>query len=183
MSQLRRIAGAVLRRIQCLALYRKLGQRFAARVTIREATDADKVDVRRWLNPQGDPTPHQNPGVTDWVAYRRGHLAGFVQLVRHPPEHFPYTGHWLFGLVVKSRQQGFGIGERLSLAVIARSLEEGAPALSLLVDDNNARAIRLYRKLGFEFCVIPELEAQLERERKPSGSRRVVMRKPLAGPE
>jgi ribosomal protein S18 acetylase RimI-like enzyme len=85
--------------------------------------------------------------------------------------------------VVKSRQQGFGIGERLSLTVIARSREESAPELSLLVDDDNMRAIRLYRKLGFDFHVIPELEAQLEQGRKPSGSRRVVMRKPLAGPE
>ena len=183
MPRLRLIAGEVLRRFQNLALYRKLGRRLAASVMIREATDADKADVRRWLNPQGDPTPLRNPGVTEWVEYRRGQLAGFVQLVRHPPEHFPYTGHWLFGLAVKSCYQGFGIGETLSLAVIARSCEEGAPAVSLLVDDDNARAIRLYRKLGFDFCVIPELETQLERERKPSGSRRVVMRKPLAGPE
>jgi ribosomal protein S18 acetylase RimI-like enzyme len=183
MPRLRRIAGAIVRRFQNLALYRKLGRRFAARVTIREATDAEKIEVRLWLNPRGDPTLRQNPDVTEWVAYRRGQLAGFVQLVRHPPEHFPYTGHWLFGLVVKSRHQGFGIGETLSLTVIARSREEGAPALSLLVDDDNARAIRLYRKLRFDFCVIPELEAKLESGRKPSGSRRIVMRKPLTDPE
>jgi ribosomal protein S18 acetylase RimI-like enzyme len=183
MPRLRRIAGAVLRRFQNLALYRKLGRRFAARVTIHEATDAEKIEARRWINPQGDPTPYKNPGVTEWVACRRGQLVGFAQLVRHPPEHFPYTGHWLFSLAVKPRYQGFGIGERLCLARIARSLEEGAPAVSLLVDDDNARAIRLNRKLGFEKCVIPELETQLERGRKPSGSRRVMMRKPLGDPE
>ncbi len=183
MPRLRRSAGAVLRRFQNLPPYRRLGRRLGARVRIHEATDAEKTEVMRWLNPKGDSTPHRNPGVTEWAATRRGQLAGFVQLVRHPPEHFPYIGHWLFGLVVKSRHQGFGIGERLSLTVIARSREEGAPAVSLLVDDDNVRAIRLYRKLGFEFCVIPELEAQLESGRKPSGSRRVMMRKPLAGPE
>ena len=47
--------------------------------------------------------------------------------------------------------------------------------------NDNTRAIRLYRKLGFELILIPELEAHLESERTPSGRRRVVMRKRLKG--
>jgi ribosomal protein S18 acetylase RimI-like enzyme len=53
--------------------------------------------------------------------------------------------------------------------------------LDLVVFNDNTRAIRLYRKLGFQMNAIPGLEAQLESERTPSGRRRVVMRKRLKG--
>jgi len=171
-----------LRRFQGWALYRRIGRRIFSRVKIREATEADKPAVQAWFNPQGPsyhPT-HLNPLVTEWVAYRGRRLAGFIQLVRHPPEHFPYIGHWLFSLAVKPLHQGFGLGEKLSLVVIDRALAEGAPRLDLLVNEDNDRAIRLYLKLGFEMHTIPELEPQLELERESTGRRRVVMRKQLA---
>jgi ribosomal protein S18 acetylase RimI-like enzyme len=185
MPRLRRIAGAVLGRLQSLALYRKIGRRLATRIVVREATDTDKLAVRHWLNRQGEPTQPQksDSNVTEWVAYRHRRLAGFVQLMRYPPEHNPYAGHWLISLVVKSLHRGSGLGERLSHCVIARALEECAPTLNLLVKDDNMHAIRLYRKLGFETCIIPELEPHLEREREASGRRRVVMRKQLTNPQ
>jgi len=167
--------------MQSLALFRRIGRLTAGSVVIREATDSDELDVQRWFNPHDDPvqTWQRNPSVTDWVACWHNQVIGFVQLVRHPPEHAPYVGHWLFSLAVKSRWQGLGIGERLSREVVTRSCVEGSPTLDLVVFNNNSRAIRLYRKLGFESILIPELEAQLESERTPSGRRRVVMRKRL----
>lgn len=85
MKQLHQIAGAVLRRLQNLALYRRLGRRAASGITLREATDADGLAVHRWLNPNGDTSLglQRNPNV--WVADYHGQLSGFVQLVRHPP--------------------------------------------------------------------------------------------------
>lgn len=182
MKRLHVLAGAALCRLQGIHLYRRIGQRIAPDITLREATDADKLAVHRWLNPIGDPTYtlHRNPNVTEWVAEYHSRLAGFVQLVRHPPEHYPYTGNWLFALNVKSICRGLGIGFALSEAVIERSRAEGAPTLDLLVYDDNARAIDLYRKLGFEIYCNPDLEAQLEPERASSGRRRVAMRKRLA---
>lgn len=168
--------------MQGIPLYRRIGQRIGFGMTLREATDADKLAVHRWLNPAGDPAHalHRNPNVTEWVAEYHSRLAGFVQLVRHPPEHYPYVGDWLFGLSVKPIFRGFGIGQALSEAVIERSRAEGAPTLDLLVYEDNLRAIDLYRKLGFEMYFNPDLEAQLELERASLGHRRVAMRKRLA---
>ena len=182
MKRIHSIAGAALYRLQSIPLYRRIGQRIASGMTLREATDADKLAVHRWLNPIGDPTHalHRNPNVTEWVAEYQSQLVGFVQLVRHPPEHFPYVGDWLFALSVKPICRGLGIGQALSQVVIERSRAEGAPTLDLLVYEDNVRAIDLYRKLGFEMYCNPDLEAQLEPERASSGRRRVAMRKRLA---
>ena len=185
MKRLHVLAGSALCRMQSLPLYRRIGQRVAPGTTVREATAPDKLAVHRWLNRIGDPTPalQGKPNVTEWVAEYRSQLAGFVQLVRHPPEHYPYVGNWLFALHVKSICRGLGIGQALSEAVIERSRAEGAPTLDLLVYEDNLRAIDLYRKLGFEMYSNPDLEAQLEPERASSGRRRVAMRKRLAALE
>jgi ribosomal protein S18 acetylase RimI-like enzyme len=182
MNPLYKIAGAMLHRFQNLAIYRSFGRRVVSGVTLREASEADQRAVQRWLDPNSDPTQELRPNsnVTNWVAEVHGQLAGFVQLVRHPPEHAPYVGYWLFTLYTKPRWQGLGIGEALSRAVIERARSENAPMLDLVVYEDNVRAVRLYRKLGFEICTIPELEPQLESERVTSGRRRVVMRKHLA---
>lgn len=183
MRYLYKIAGTILRRVQSFALYRRLGRRMTSGITLREATEDDQLAVHHWLNPNGDPSSvlQRNGNVTNWVADHHGQLAGFVQLVRHPPENFPYTGYWLFSLNVKSIRQGLGIGDMLSQAVIERAKAEGAPMLDLLVFEDNVRAIRLYRKLGFEIYTISELEAQLEIERMSTGRKRIVMRKRLVG--
>jgi len=150
-------------------------------VTIREATDVEKLATQRWFNPKRNPPQdlHRNPLVTDLIAHCLGRLVGFVQLVRHPPEHTPYVGYWLFSLYVRPPFRGAGIGETLSLAIIDRARGEGAQMLDLLVFNDNIPAIRMYRKLGFEMHTIAELEPQLARERNLSGRRRVVMRKRL----
>ena len=182
MEKLRRIAGAALRQVQGFELYRHIWRSLAAHsVTIREATNADKLKVQQWLSPNSKPehVSRRNPNATDWVAHCHGRLAGFVQLVRHPPEHFPYTGYWLFSLTVKSPLRGAGIGEKLSREVIARTCTEGGQTLDLLVFNDNFPAIQLYRKLGFDMHTIQELEPKLVCEVTLSGRRRVVMRKRL----
>jgi ribosomal protein S18 acetylase RimI-like enzyme len=182
MKRLHHFAGAVLRRLQGLTIYRRIGRRVASDVAVREANDADQIAVQRWLDPNGNPSHgiQHDLNVTSWVAVYRGHLAGFVQLVRHPPDHAPYVGHWLFSLTIKSLWRGLGIGEALSQAVIDRAREEAAPVLDLLVNEDNVRAVRLYRKLGFEAHTVAELGPQLESELASTGRRRVVMRKRLA---
>lgn len=183
---LRRSAGALLRRIQSIALYRVAGRTLGHyRLAIREATDADKLAVHQWVNPNGDPAMalHRSPHVTDLVAYSYGHLAGFVQLVRHSPQHSPYTGYWLFSLAVKSPYKGIGIGEQLTREVISKARSENQKTLHLLVYNNNIPAMQLYRKLGFTLHLIEELEPRLIAEGADSGRRRVVMRKLLEGPQ
>ena len=182
MNLLHKVAVEFLRRLQNLALYRRLGRRALRSITLREVTAADLVARHLWLNPNGAPfhSIQPNPNVTNWVADYYGHLAGFVQLVHNSSDNTLFTGYWLFSLYIKTQWQGLGIGERLSQMVIERAKVEGAPTLDLLVYEDNIRAIRLYRKLDFEMHTIPELEIQLENERATTGRRRVVMRKKLA---
>jgi len=168
--------------MQGSALYRHTGWRLVTRgVTIREATNADWLEVQRWFNPNGARSHalHRDPHVTNLVARCLGQLAGFVQLVRHPPEHSPYVGHWLFSLYVRPLCKRLGVGQALSQAVIETARAEGAQTLDLLVFNDNSPAIQLYRKLGFEMHIIAELEPQLASECTPSGRRRVGMRKRL----
>jgi ribosomal protein S18 acetylase RimI-like enzyme len=182
MASFLKTANAILRRVQNMALYRRLGRQIISGIILREATEIDQIAVRRWLNSNDTYAQgvRHNPNATDWIAEVHGQLAGFVQLVRYSPENAPYTGYWLFSLYTKSRWQGLGIGEALSQVVIERARMEGAPALDLVVYEDNFRAIRLYRKLGFEIYTISELEPQLESERALTGRRRVVMRKLLS---
>jgi ribosomal protein S18 acetylase RimI-like enzyme len=116
------------------------------------------------------PAP-RNPNVTEYVARVGGDLAGFVELVRHPPEHFPYVGHWLFSLHVWTRFRGLGIGALLTRQVMEQAQRKGARELLLVVFADNAPAIHLYRKLGFVPIAAPAFDEQFAREPRP----RIVM--------
>jgi ribosomal protein S18 acetylase RimI-like enzyme len=54
------------------------------------------------------------------------------------------------GIAVTPAYRGRGIGLRLMSALIELAAASGHPALSLGVEKEDARAIRLYEKLGFE---------------------------------
>jgi len=169
----RRVAGAILRRAHNLAMYRALGRRVQPRVVIAPASDDELAEVQRRFNPGAwvRPTP-RNPNATHYVAKIGDELAGFVELVRHPPEHFPYVGHWLFSLHVWTRFRGLGIGELLTRQVMTQAQGEGARELWLAVFADNAPAINLYRKLGFEHIAQPALDEKFVAEAR----KRIVMR-------
>lgn len=172
-----RPASAILRRLQRLPLFRAWIKRFRPAYTIEEAIPSDLLAVQARLNPGSDALPQrQMPGVTNYVAKHGTQLLGFVQLVRHPPEHFPYVGAWLSGHIVWGRYRGMGLGEALTRRVIEQAQSEGARELRLLVFADNTRAINLYRKLGFESADAPEFMQVLDGETGQSGRRRVVMR-------
>jgi GNAT superfamily N-acetyltransferase len=173
----RRVGGAILRRVHNLAMYRALGRRVQPRVVIAKASDDELAEVQRRFNPGVwmRPAP-RNPNVTHYVARVGDDLAGFVELVRHPPEHFPYVGHWLFSLHVWTRWRGFGVGELLTRQVMSQAQREGARELLLVVFTDNTPAINLYRKLGFEPIAHPALDEQFAREPR----QRIVMRYSIA---
>jgi ribosomal protein S18 acetylase RimI-like enzyme len=122
-----------------------------------------------------------SPNVTNFVAKNKEDIVGSIQLVRYnQPSAGDFRGYWLFSLSVKGPYRRLGIGERLALAVINKARAEGAQELSLLVREDQLRAIRLYRKLGFRHKVIPSLEVQLEKEKLTFAARRVIMSKILS---
>ncbi len=161
---------AAARRLQSWRPYRVVGRRHAPRVTVTEASDG-----------VGDAVPRgEGVGATEWVAHLGVLRAGSAQLVTIADMSNPWAGHWLHSLSVRVPLRGIGIGETLVGAVVDGARRDGAAQLLLAVQEDNARAIGLYRKLGFEHVVLPALEPTLCDERRRIGRRRVVMRLPLA---
>lgn len=163
----------ILRNIQRSKSYRK-AIRYLLRpsILISEACQVDLEEAEERLGFMGPLSPQ----VTGFVARLNSMAVGYVDLVKHPPEHYPYAGYWIFGLFVWLPCRGLGIGEALCCQAIARARAEGAKELSLLVYKENRSAVSLYRGLGFEPSPIHGLEDQLEEELKATGRRRIAMR-------
>lgn len=166
----RRAAAAGAKGLQASRRYRAFARRHAPRVTVTEVCDG--VGAAR---PRRD-----GLRVTEWVARWRGRPVGSVHLVVQPDDRDPWAGHWLSSLAVRAPHRGLGVGEALARTVVERARRDGAPELSLAVQQEDARAVALYRKLGFEDVVVPALEPLLADELARLGRRRVVMRLSLA---
>jgi ribosomal protein S18 acetylase RimI-like enzyme len=162
--------------VQKMPVYRRIARSRQAGIDFREAGEEDKWKVNAWLHP-GRPGPTVSPDITStcFVAVRNGRVIGNVELVRRPAKYYPHDGYWLNSLNVRITYRGMGIGQELSKRVIARSLEEGSRELSLIVREDNHRAVGLYRKLGFQVRSIPELEKQFEQERCIHGRTMLLM--------
>ncbi len=179
-SLTRKLLARVMIKMQSAALYRRVAGDLAPRYSIFEADGEDMEKVHEIWNSGGRPNSYKpNPLVKNYVAKIDSEIVGFVQLVTHPKEHYPFVGHWLFSLMVRVKARGMGIGESLCRQVIDRAKADGLKELFLLVYEDNPPAINLYLKLGFERTRLPALQAQLDDELKKTGRRRVVMRRSL----
>jgi len=172
----RRVVRYALRHAQGLSVYRRVGRRAAIAFEIVEAREPDLQAVHRLYNAheayrRSEPDPH----VTNWVAKVGGHVAGFVQLTARQPGGSAWGGHWLFSLIVQPRFRGLGIGEALTLKVVAKSAADGSKDLRLAVFEDNLTAIALYAKLGFEPITVDALEPGFAEEQAQTGRRRIVM--------
>ena len=54
------------------------------------------------------------------------------------------------GIAVRAENRGRRLGQRLMEGLIRLATDEGRPALSLSVEEDNGRAIRLYERVGFK---------------------------------
>jgi signal peptidase I len=175
-----RVGGALLRRLQRTSAFRTWAKRFRPAYVIREANAIDQIVVHAWANPGGESPPYRhNPNVTDYVARRGDEVMGFIQLVRRSATHGPYSGYWLHSLMVRTRYRGLGLGEALSQRVVEQAQAEDAPELLLNVFADNAPAIALYHKLGFERVMVPALEARFGTAAQRGERRMMTMRKEL----
>jgi ribosomal protein S18 acetylase RimI-like enzyme len=71
-------------------------------------------------------------------------VIGYIGI--HPHDEYGHT----IGMLVDEAHRGRGIGEALLRAALDWARERRLPDVSLLVFPHNERAIKLYRKLGFE---------------------------------
>jgi ribosomal protein S18 acetylase RimI-like enzyme len=172
----RHVAGIILRRLQGLQIYPAITKPWAPRINIGEPSQTELIKVYRHLMPgvwrQLQPSESH---VTHFVAKTSRSVAGYVELIRYPPEHALFAGYWLFSLHVWNRYRRLGIGMHLTRRVMTLARNEGAEELLLLVRESNTEAIDMYRKLGFTRCIRPALDQQLAQETP----RRIVMSVPL----
>ncbi len=85
-------------------------------------------------------------------------LAGTLSFSSPPHQRYSHRGS--FGMAVSRRFWNYGIGSHLVRAMIKWAESKGIEKISLEVDAENHRAIKLYRKFGFE------LEGILKRSKK-----------------
>ena len=81
----------------------------------------------------------------------QGSLAGHV-LVKLDGSDF-LSGQpqaWIFDFAVKREFWGLGVAQRLYMAAESAAIERGLECIGLSVTCSNARAVRFYKKLGFE---------------------------------
>jgi signal peptidase I len=172
-------AARALRAVQSLPMYRHAGRRLATPFVVAEATQDDMMAVWRHLGGLPPDGRQVDPHVVRLVAHRNGRVVGYAELVRNPEAEGPWAGDWLFSLTVWGPYRGQGIGEALVRRVVAEAEVRGAEDLRLVVQEDNARAIGLYRKLGFAPCTVEALEPLLLAEQLQYGCRRVVLRRAL----
>ena len=145
---------------------------------IRDASSSDLDFLRRmlfeaWLwDPQGSRPDYEewrrttanlnDPYLVDFgnassdigvIAEHDGHAVGaaWIRAFSNETAQRGFLGEDIPELAIAIDQQfrGRGLGRKLLVALIARAQNSGAPGISLHVNRRNARALRLYRSMGF----------------------------------
>jgi len=175
-----RAAGGVLRRAQRAPACRRLLRRLRPAVSIVPALPADEPELAQRFGLRGDLRPRR--GGMDVTAFaaraagRHGRIVGFVELVRRGVDAAPFDGFWIHATMVATPYRGMGVAEALMHRALAAAWEAGAREVRLLVFADNAPALALYRKLGFEICGSPPLADRLHEETRRDGRRQVALR-------
>jgi ribosomal protein S18 acetylase RimI-like enzyme len=177
--RLKRLLGYWSGKIQDLRIYRKLVKPSRNGIVISEAKIEEIRKFSKRFSINREVPISSDCSVTNFIAKRKEKIIGFVQLVNYPKDYKNYSGYWLFSLEVKFFYRRLGIGTELTKAVIEKATRVKAEELSLLVFEDNYKAINLYRKFDFKNRIIPNLEEQLENEEFIYGRRRVVLSKSL----
>ncbi|WP_159005906.1 GNAT family N-acetyltransferase [Bradyrhizobium sp. S69] len=87
-------------------------------------------------------------GYPQWVALSAGEVVGWCDVT---PKTRPIYAHGgVLGIALLPLFRGQGIGKRLILRTLDAARAFGLRRVELTVRENNASAIELYRKVGFE---------------------------------
>jgi RimJ/RimL family protein N-acetyltransferase len=87
-------------------------------------------------------------GYPDLVALSAGEVIGWCDVTRKPRPIYAHSGVLGMGLLPEFRRKG--IGKELIQRTLAAAREFGFHRVELTVREDNANAIALYKKVGFE---------------------------------
>lgn len=176
---MRRGMVAALDRLQGTRWYRLGARLCGASFTVRQATPEE---MRMVLGMAGSVIVPRIPDEVQATLVvgvdRRSRLRGWCFLVRSDAASVTPV-HTLIGLYVRTRSRRRGLGEALVTAVAQRAREDGAHELQLTVQQHDARAEALYRKLGFVAADDGSRPDGVAPERTMAGRGRVLLRLPL----
>jgi ribosomal protein S18 acetylase RimI-like enzyme len=182
----------LLRRLQALKIYRNIARKLInSKIRYHTATEKDAYKLSRFYGYEQlpeieDPVgllKHQLQNPNDYgytfIACKKEKIVGATILTSIPENKILYPDWWIFGMTVRTRYRGSGIGEGIMRMVMEKASEGGASRLNLLVFEKNKAAVNLYRKMGFRKISIPELDKQLEEEAQKEKRRRIIMSRPI----
>ena len=101
------------------------------------------ADVRRFV------LNNLKAGTVHYVAVDEGRLVGWCDVMPKPRELLRHSG--VLGMGVAATHRGRGLGSRLLGATLDTAAGRGLTRIELTVRSDNAPAIELYRRFGFEF--------------------------------
>jgi len=182
----------LLRRLQTLKIYRNIARKLINdKISYRIATEKDAHKLSRFYGYEQLPEIEdpvgllknqlQNPNDYGYtlIACEKEKIIGATILTSIPENKTLYPDWWIFGMLVRTRYRGAGIGEGLVRMAMEKASEEQAKRINLLVFEKNRVAVNLYRKMGFCQISIPELDEQLEEEAQKEKRRRIIMSRPV----
>jgi ribosomal protein S18 acetylase RimI-like enzyme len=182
----------VLRCLQKFKIYRVIaGKLINSKISYRIATEKDAPRLSRFYgyeqlyeikDPIGllkDQLQNPNDYGYTFIACKGEKIVGATILTSIPGDKTLYDDWWIFGMTVRTRYRGSGIGEGIMRMVIEKASEQGASRLNLLVYEKNKAAINLYLKMEFRQISIPEIDKQLEEEAQKEKRRRIIMSRPI----
>ena len=180
----------VLISLQSLKLYRKLARKLIGKkIHYRVATAEDSLSLSQFYGydvfpEKGDPASVRDRQTNllvsngnTLIALFRRKIAGAAVLRRFPEDEASRNDCWLFGMVVRTRYRGAGIGEGLVYKALEKAHNEGTNNLNLLVFKRNKPAYNLYKKLGFEQVSIHRPINRFKNNGKLEENHRIIMTK------
>ena len=105
------------------------------------------IQVHPRSSPSASSAQRLHGVVRDTLSTHPRHVMRQLAMDENPrpsPEHTPEFSLW-----VESRSRGHGIGRDLTERLLGEAVSRGLAAVSLSVERENARAVRLYRSMGF----------------------------------
>ncbi len=185
---LKQAAAGLLRGMQSLKSYRILfGKLLGGKVGCRLAGEDDAsdiyklygyvrfMDLEEHIRSFGLKIKGADDSEYTLVATLGEKIAGAVVIRRFPKNNLSHPGWWLFGLLVRARHRGSGIGDMLMHAALAKAVAGGADRINLMVSEDNNAALNLYQKWGFQRFSIPAPDTHTEEEEGMGERRNIVM--------
>lgn len=177
-----------LRRLQRYKLYRSLARKaFRKQVRYRVAVLGDASQLAWFYSREGI---YKQENIVEEFARNIknlkdrgfvltaglfGMIVGAAALIYFPENSSLHSGWWIFSLLVDKHYRGLGIGEGIVREILKRASTLGAERVNLMVNDQNERAINLYRKIGFQRISIPKLDSVLEKDAQQGKPRQIPM--------